>query len=78
MSLDILCEVDFSAAELAALNNAADKMHISRGEVVRMAVKSFSAECVPTQSKRPGRDALCHSECVPTHATRRHAGKGEA
>ena len=77
MSLDILCEVDFSAAELAALNNTADKMHISRGEVVRMAVKSFIAECVPTQSKKPGRNALCHSECVPT-PTRRRAGKGEA
>lgn len=77
MSLDILCVVDFDNAASAALERVANELHISRGEVVRMAVKAFVAECVPTQSKTPGRPALCAAQCVPTQS-RRRAGKGVA
>ena len=74
MILDILCVVNFDDIASAEIEQAANKLHISRSDVVRMAVKSFAAECVPTQSPTLGRDTLCAGQCVPTHA--RRAGKG--
>lgn len=74
MILDILCVVNFDDIANAELEQAANKLHISRSDVVRMAVKSFAAEYVPTQSTTLGRNTLCAGQCVPKHA--RRSGKG--
>lgn len=49
MDLDILCEVDFTDQELREISEAADRLGLSVEQVIRSAVKSFTAECVPTQ-----------------------------
>jgi len=49
MQLDILCEVTFPDAEDQQISEAAKRLGLTRDEVIRAAVKNFSAECVPTQ-----------------------------
>lgn len=49
MELDILCEVPFCDEEERDLEAAANTLGITREELIRSAVKSFVAECVPTQ-----------------------------
>lgn len=49
MNIDILCEVKFSERDNAALDRAATLLHMSREDVVREAVRLYTAQCVPTQ-----------------------------
>ena len=49
MDLDILCEVHFFDDEERDIESAANALGITREELIRSAVKSFVAECVPTQ-----------------------------
>lgn len=48
MSLDILCEVKFNAKDQQALESAANRLGMTKEEVVREAVKFFAGKCVPT------------------------------
>jgi hypothetical protein len=50
MELEILCTPEFTDEESAAINEAAALLDISREELIRSAVKTFCAECVPTHS----------------------------
>ena len=50
MELEILCTPEFTDEESAAINKVAALLKVSREEVIRSAVKTFCAECVPTQS----------------------------
>ena len=50
MTLDILCEVPFTNEEERDLAAAATILGMTREEFIRVAVKSFVAECVPTQN----------------------------
>ena len=50
MELEILCTPEFTDEESAAIDEAAALLDISREELIRSAVKTFCAECVPTQS----------------------------
>ena len=49
MPLMIVCTAKFTKKESAALDEIAATLHKSREEVVREAVRLFSAKCVPTQ-----------------------------
>ena len=49
MDLEILCEVDIPEQDAAELGIAAERLGLTVEQVVRSAVKSFAAECVPTQ-----------------------------
>ena len=49
MELDILCEVPFCTDEDKAVTQAAQSLGMTKEELIRSAVKSFCAECVPTQ-----------------------------
>lgn len=53
MSLDILCEVKFSAKDNAALDRAATLLGKSREDIVREAVRLYAAQCVPTHKRTP-------------------------
>lgn len=48
MELEILCTPDFTASESAAIDEAARALDVSRDEIIRRAVRYFSAACVPT------------------------------
>ena len=52
MDIDILCEVDFPANECEAIAEVASRLGMTTQEVVRSAVKLYSAECVPTHGKK--------------------------
>ena len=49
MELEILCTPNFTDEESAAIDKAATILNITREEVIRSAVRTFCAECVPTQ-----------------------------
>lgn len=51
MELEILCTPEFTDEESAAIDKVAALLNVSREEVIRSAVKTFCAECVPTHSK---------------------------
>lgn len=51
MPLMIVCTPKFSQKELVAIDEIATTLHKTRDEVVREAVKYYSAKCVPTQRK---------------------------
>ncbi|MBQ3344438.1 MAG: hypothetical protein IJG84_21240 [Kiritimatiellae bacterium] len=57
MELEILCEVPFTDDEERQIADAAERLGLTRGEVVRAAVKNFSAVCVPTHSEATKTDA---------------------
>lgn len=50
MDLEILCEVDIPEQDAAELGIAAERLGQTVEQVIRSAVKSFAAECVPTQN----------------------------
>ena len=49
MDLEILCEVDIPEQEALDLDIAAERTGLTVEQLIRSAVKSFAAECVPTQ-----------------------------
>ena len=57
MTLKILCTPDFTADEIKVIEQAAAHLGVTVEEVIRKAVRSFAAQCVPTQggSDSPGR-----------------------
>ena len=50
MELEILCTPEFTDEEIAAIDKAASLLNVTREEIIRSAVKTFCAECVPTHS----------------------------
>ena len=48
MSIEILCTPRFSKEESKEIGRIANSLGISRSELVRRAVKSYAAKCVPT------------------------------
>ena len=57
MELEILCEVPFTNDEERQIADAAERLGLTRSEVVRAAVKNFSSVCVPTHSDTKETDA---------------------
>lgn len=51
MTLEILCTPRLSKAEAAALDKIAAARNTTRENLVREAVRIFSAQCVPTQGR---------------------------
>lgn len=56
--LDILVTPRFSVEEGKFIAAAATRLGISREKVVRLAVKSYAAQCVPTQQRRAPKRGL--------------------
>ena len=50
MNLEILCEVDFPEQDARELEEAAARTGSTVEQLIRSAVKSFAAECVPTHA----------------------------
>lgn len=73
MMLEVLCTPYFSEAQSAELDALADKLGLSRAEVVRKAVRFFSAKCVPTHSAKMARRAFSSTVC--THTSRERLRK---
>ena len=57
MRLEILCEVDLEKSDERQIALLSRKLGLSRSEVIRTAVKKFSAQCVPTHRKRKAKSA---------------------
>ena len=55
MNLEILCTTRLSKDEKAELDRIAAIRHTTRENLVREAVRIFSAKCVPTQDKAAAR-----------------------
>ena len=52
MAIKILCRPSFTDNEIAAIDDAAKRLGMTREEVVRRAVSLFASACVPTQSRK--------------------------
>ena len=52
MELEILCTPEFTDEESAAIDKAAALLNLTREEIIRSAVKTFCADCVPTHSRK--------------------------
>lgn len=52
MELEILCTPAFTESESAEIDEAARALDVSRDEIIRRAVRDFSAACVPTHGGR--------------------------
>ncbi len=57
IQIQILCTPTFSADEMKQVDDVAKKLGLTREEFIRLAVTSFSAECVPTHSGDAVKDA---------------------
>ena len=70
--LDILCSADFNSQEIKALDTLATLLGKSREEVVRLAVRIFAGQCVPTHPAPLGGAAFSRAMCTHTSTGRAH------
>lgn len=54
MVLEILCTPEFSDDEVRDIEQIASDLRTTPEEIVRMAVRNFSAKCVPTHGGERG------------------------